>query len=43
MEEMHHTHKDVPFGWLVALDDWRKSRARRRLRADRGVAAPRTR
>jgi len=43
MEEMHRTHKDVPFGWVQAIDDWRKSRTRRRMRAARGVASPPTR
>lgn len=33
MEEMHHTHKEHAWGWASVLDDWRRSRTRRRLRA----------
>lgn len=33
MEEMHHTHKEPAWGWISVLEDWRRSRARRRLRA----------
>ncbi len=43
MEEMFRNHKDVPFGWALALDDWRKSRARRRLRAQPRPEAVRAR
>lgn len=33
MEEAHHTHKEPAWGWAAVLDDWRRSRTRRRLRA----------
>jgi hypothetical protein len=35
MEELHKNHKEVPFGWALLLEDWRRSRTRRRLRAQR--------
>jgi hypothetical protein len=37
MEEMHHTHKEHAWGWASVLDDWRRSRTRRRLRAQAGL------
>lgn len=36
MEEMHHTHKEPAWGWASVLEDWRRSRTRRRLRAQGG-------
>lgn len=33
MEEMHHTHKEHAWGWASVLNEWRRSRTRRRLRA----------
>ena len=32
MEEIHHTHKEPAWGWLAALQGWRLSRTRQRLR-----------
>ncbi len=32
MEEMYRTHKEAAWGWASVLDDWRRSRTRRRLR-----------
>ncbi len=41
MEEMHRTHKEPAWGWLLVLEHWRRSRIRRRLRAQtRFAAAP---
>ncbi|WP_420471616.1 hypothetical protein [Brevundimonas sp. FT23042] len=36
---MHHTHKEPAWGWLSVLEDWRRSRTRRRLRARPGSDA----
>jgi hypothetical protein len=38
MEELHHTHKEVPSGWVLVLADWRRSLTRRRLRAEQNSA-----
>jgi hypothetical protein len=43
MEEVHHTHKEPAWGWAAVLRDWRRSRARARLRNPLQVAAPSTR
>lgn len=40
MEEAHHTHKETAWGWAAVLDDWRRSRTRRRLRTPSPVLAP---
>ncbi|MBU1385199.1 MAG: hypothetical protein KKG14_10985 [Alphaproteobacteria bacterium] len=43
MEEVHRTHKEPAWGWVAVLNDWRRSRARARLRQpnmDRDVAPP---
>jgi hypothetical protein len=40
MEEMHRTHKDTAWGWVAALEDWRRSRTRRRLRRNPRVVTP---
>jgi hypothetical protein len=32
MEEAHKTHKDITWGWVAVLADWKNSRTRRRLR-----------
>ncbi|MFN3930177.1 MAG: hypothetical protein ACK4JY_00385 [Brevundimonas sp.] len=32
MEEAHRTHKEPAWGWVAVLNDWRRSRARARLR-----------
>lgn len=40
MEEMHRTHKDSAWGWVAALDDWRRSRTRQRLRRSHHVVTP---
>lgn len=37
MEEMHRTHKEYEWGWASVLDEWRRSRTRRRLRAHAGL------
>ncbi|MFJ6023131.1 hypothetical protein ACIQC9_00865 [Brevundimonas sp. NPDC092305] len=37
MEEVHHQHKETAWGWVAALDQWRRTRARRRLRPDAPV------
>jgi hypothetical protein len=43
MEEMHRTHKEPLWGWFATLDDWRRSRTRRRIRQPRPIAAPSSR
>jgi hypothetical protein len=40
MEEVHHTHKEAAWGWAAVLNDWRRSRARARLRKPLRVLAP---
>lgn len=40
MEEMHRTHKDTAWGWVAAMDSWRHSRTRQRLRRNRGAVGP---
>lgn len=40
MEEMHRTHKEPAWGWASVLEDWRRSRTRRRLRADVAPGRP---
>ena len=32
MEEAHRVHKEAAWGWVNALDDWRRSRTRARLK-----------
>lgn len=39
MEEMHRMHKEPAWGWTAVLEDWRRSRTRRRLRTP--IPAPR--
>ncbi len=43
MEEVHHTHKETPWGWAEVLKDWRRSRTRQRLRTPPRTVAPRSR
>jgi hypothetical protein len=43
MEEIHHTHKEPAWGWAAVLQDWRRSRARARLRKPLQVVAPSSR
>lgn len=43
MEEVHHTHKEPAWGWASVLEDWRRSRTRRRLRAQADMVAARRR
>jgi len=40
MEELHRTHKEPAWGWMSVLEDWRRSRTRRRLRAVTGQVTP---
>lgn len=40
MEEVHHTHKEPAWGWLSVLQDWRRSRTRRRLRTPDRIVTP---
>lgn len=40
MEERHCTHKEPAWGWMSVLEDWRRSRTRRRLRAVTGQVTP---
>jgi hypothetical protein len=40
MEEMHRTHKEPAWGWVSILNDWRRSRTRRRLRTPPAIVAP---
>jgi hypothetical protein len=40
MEELHHTHKEAAWGWAATLNDWRKSRARQRLRRASRMETP---
>lgn len=40
MEEAHHTHKEPAWGWASTLNDWRRSRTRRRLRTPPRIATP---
>jgi len=35
MEEMHRSHKEPAWGWIGALADWRRSRTRRVISAER--------
>ena len=37
MEEAHRVHKEAAWGWVNALDDWRRSRTRARLRKSQRV------
>lgn len=43
MEEMHHTHKEPAWGWISVLNDWRRSRTRRRIRECAPGAVPASR
>jgi hypothetical protein len=43
MEEAHHTHKETAWGWAQVLNDWRRSRARQRLRTPARTARPQSR
>lgn len=43
MEEAHHTHKEIPWGWAEVLNDWRRSRTRQRLRTPSRILPPSTR
>lgn len=40
MEEVHRIHKEVAWGWVALLDDWRRSRTRARIRAPQPIVAP---
>jgi hypothetical protein len=40
MEEMHRTHKEAAWGWVSALNDWRRSRTRQRLRTPSRIVTP---
>jgi len=40
MEEMYRTHKEPAWGWASVLDDWRRSRTRRRLRGPAAAHKP---
>ena len=40
MEEMHHTHKEVAWGWLGALMDIAKTREVRKAAQPRATARP---
>jgi hypothetical protein len=40
MEERHCTHKEPAWGWMSVIEDWRRSRTRRRLRAVTGQVTP---
>lgn len=40
MEEMHRTHKEIAWGWVAVLNDWRNSRTRRRIQSARAAATP---
>ena len=40
MEEMHRTHKEPVWGWMAVVNDWRRSRTRRRIRTPRSSVAP---
>ncbi len=40
MELPHQTHKLTEAGWLAALNDWRRSRTRRRIRSAQRCNAP---
>ena len=40
MEEIHRIHKEPAWGWVAVLNDWRRSRARARLRGPQPVPAP---
>lgn len=33
MEEAHRTHKEGSWGWVGVLNEWRRSRTRRVIRA----------
>jgi hypothetical protein len=43
MEEIHHTHKEPAWGWISVLNDWRRSRARARLRKPQRIVTPSSR
>ncbi|WP_291832223.1 hypothetical protein [Brevundimonas sp.] len=36
---MHHTHKEPAWGWVAVLEEWRRSRTRRIVRAQAGSPA----
>jgi len=40
MEEMHHTHKEVAWGWLGALMDIAKARGARKAGKSRAAIRP---
>jgi hypothetical protein len=40
MKEMHRTHKEAAWGWVSALNDWRRSRTRQRLRTPSRIVTP---
>ena len=39
MEGMQRTHKEPAWGWVAVVNDWRRSRTRRRIRTPRSSVA----
>lgn len=39
MEEAHRIHKEVAWGWVNVLNDWRRSRTRARIRKPQRILA----
>ena len=43
MEEAHRIHKEAAWGWVSALNDWRRSRTRARIRKPQQIVTPSSR